>query len=204
MDAIASPGGSLGEIDERRTRNLYASLWDWNLCASCYAGLDTACDTFSCPSHRINQLGPFNDLYREATSRYLPEFTASSELALRNHDDLIELIRFIRNKTTIPRHQLTADYFTERARRENRQEQPDIHDQERAISLAGRILTMVNFSTESNHAEALIEEGSRVVSWTSTDSLAKFVSRSFPMTDHPESQRSKQSSNQGRRIEAAA
>jgi hypothetical protein len=173
MDAVATLGGSLGEIDEHQTRNLYASLWDWDLCASCRDGLDTACDSFSCPGPRMKQLGSFNDLCREATSRYLPEFTAYKDPALRNYDDLIEIIRFIRGTPATPRWQLTVDYFADRARKENHQEQPDIHDQERAGSLAGRILTMVNCSTELNHVEAFLEERSRLVTWASTDSLTK-------------------------------
>ncbi|KAK4450962.1 hypothetical protein QBC34DRAFT_378787 [Podospora aff. communis PSN243] len=176
--------GALGEVTEEQLLRLYtASLWNWQICAACSSGKVLPCG--SCPARRAKQLSSFNDFYRTATSRHLSEFTASKELALRGHEDLIEIIRYLKERPSIPRQQLTADFFSDRAKREGSQEQPNTNDQDRAFDLATRILIMVNCSTELNQFEALLEEGSRLITWAKSDSLAKFVSNTFPTTNHP-------------------
>jgi hypothetical protein len=177
--------GVLGEVTETQLCSLYETLWNWKPCAACASGKLLPCETASCSTRRVKQLSPFNDFYRTATSRHLSEFTASKELALRGHEDLIEIVRYLKERPSTPRQQLTADFFSDRAKREGSQEQPNINDQDRAFDLAARILIMVNCSTELNQVEALLEEGPRLVTWAKGDSLSKFIATTFPTTDHP-------------------
>ncbi|KAK0622631.1 hypothetical protein B0T14DRAFT_475711 [Immersiella caudata] len=176
--------GALGDITEEQLRSLHTSLWNWNSCAACSSRANAPCE-ISCPTRRAGQLGPFNNFYKTTTSRHLSEFTSSNELALRGHEDLIEVIRYLKERPNVPRQQLTADFFSDRAKREGSREQPNVHDQDRAFDLAARILIMLNCSTELNQVEALLEEGPRLVTWAKGNSLAKFIAATFPTTDHP-------------------
>ena len=174
----------LGDITEQHEKSLYATLWNWESCAICAASKSTTCSTLGCPTQRIKRLGPFKDFYRLTTARYLPEFAASPEIALRGHDDLIEIIQHVKKNLGTPRKQLMTEYFTSRAKREGHQELPNWHDQERAFNMGVRVLTMVNCSAE-NQAGAFLEEGLQPIAWANKDSLASFINKSFPTTDHP-------------------
>ena len=159
MDAT-TPLAPLDDVTDRQLKSLYVALWDWKSCAACTA--TTSCDTVGCPTRRAERLGPFKTFYQSITARYLPEFAASGEIALRGHDDLVEIIRYVKERPDVRRDQLVADYFAGRGRREGRQERPNRHDQERAFNIAIRVLTMVNCSAE-NQAEAALEEGTLVL-----------------------------------------
>lgn len=183
MDTIA-PLAPLEDITDRQLKRLYTTLWNWKDCA---AGTSTTHDNLGCPqatAGRVERLGPFREFYKSITARYLPEFAASGENALRSHDDLIEIVSYVKTRAGVQRGQLMIDYFTEQAERNGRLERPSWHDQERAFNLAARILTMVSCSAE-NQAGAFLEEGTRPITWANSDSLATFIAKSFPTTDHP-------------------
>ena len=82
------------------------------------------------------------------------------------------------------RETLMETYFARRSAEEGQQETPNQQDQRRAFNMAVRILTMINCSAE-NQADALLEEGTRPITWINNDSLVQFINKSFPTTDHP-------------------
>lgn len=181
MNAI-TPLNPLSDINERQLESLYAALWKWQSCPKCTK--TTSCGSANCATHKAERLGPFKAFYKLTTAPYLPEFAASGEAALRDHDDLIDIINYVRERPESQREGLTSRFFADRAKREGRQECPHRSDQDRAFNMAVRILTMVSCSAE-NQAGALLEAGIQPITWTNGDSLASFINKSFPTTDHP-------------------
>ena len=170
----------LDNITENQFKSLFGVLWGWKTCP----GQKPQCDSRGCPCRRAEQLGPFKEFYRTTTARYLPEFSASTEVAFRSHDDVIDLIRHLQGHADVPREDLTVQYFSNRARDTSRHEPPNSRDQHRACNIAARILTMVTCTTE-NQAEDFLEDGIRLPMWEAKDSLAGFMGKNFPKTDHP-------------------
>lgn len=174
----------LETITEKQFESLFEVLWGWKNCPGQSLDVATTCGSPGCPCRRAEQLGPFKEFYRATTSRYLPEFAASTEVAFRSHDDVIHLIRHLKSHPDVPREELTVDYFANRTRLTSSHEPPNPRDQHRACSIAARILTMVTCTTE-NQAEDFLEDGIRLPMWEAKNSLADFMRKNFPKTDHP-------------------
>ncbi len=172
----------LAEVADHQLKDLYCVLWDWKSCTACTGSV--SCSAPGCPTRRAERLGPFREFYKHITSAYVPEFSASGQVALRSHDDLTDIIRHVKQQPSFQRRLLVESYFSERAKREGCQTAPSRLDQERAFNTAVRILTMISCSAE-NQTGALLESGTQPITWSNNDSLTKFVTKSFPTTDHP-------------------
>jgi len=157
---------TLGDITDQQLHRLYTTLWGRE------------------DNRHVERLNPFQAFYTTLTARYLPEFVASGEVALRNHDEVIDIAQHLKERAGVPRVQVMETYFAHRAEKDGSREKPSETDQARAFDLAARILTMVNCSAEKQMG-VLLEDGKRPMSWANSDSLVTFITKTFPTTDHP-------------------
>lgn len=171
----------LAAVSDAQLKVLCGVLWDWRSCGSCAGSL--SCSVPACPAFAVERLSPFLNLYRNATSSYVPEFSFSGEDALKNHEDLFDLIRYLKAHRDEPRSEVLRQHFSPAARRENLQPIPTT-DQERALNLAVRVMTTVCCVAE-RQASGFLETGIQPLAWTNDISFNQFMSRTFPMTDHP-------------------
>ncbi|KAK4445399.1 hypothetical protein QBC34DRAFT_306832 [Podospora aff. communis PSN243] len=188
---------------------LCQALWNWELCDSC---LDAApkglphCGVASCNNCpwglRAERLEPFFDFYRKATRPYVPDFFGANDQAIRNHQDLRDIISFIkRHGAEQSRQWCMHEYFTLRGAEEV-SSVPD-SDKTRAFELAARIMTMTSLSCgngeKSLPAEASWDvedqQGDAPRTWRDVDTLSStmhdlFVSRIHPNLQPSDSQSS--------------
>lgn len=105
---VISPA-PLHYITNRQPKRLYVTLWNWK---DCVVGTTSIAHDNSgvlrLPAGQ--RLGLFQAFYKSTTARYLPEFAASGETALRSHDDLIDLLSYIKKRAEVERGQLMVDY----------------------------------------------------------------------------------------------
>jgi hypothetical protein len=122
------------------------SLWGWDLCSACFRS--QPCLGPPCPRERWSRLEPFPLYYRSTTASYVPEFQLGTPGAVASHQDIADIIRYIRQNPTVPRLQLTKTHFT--SRHEDKFEAtPAIEDQHRAFNLAIKLISMLSCSIES-------------------------------------------------------
>ncbi|KAK0673185.1 hypothetical protein QBC41DRAFT_215684 [Cercophora samala] len=129
----------LRTVTQENLKALCIALWDWDICAGCLD--DTGCkNPTSCHwEQRSDRLMPFFDIYRRLTRGYVPEdFEQDGQaVALSCHEDLCRLITKVRlygrdtNRESF-RKVVFEDRGIPRA------------DQDRAIDLALRIMTMTS------------------------------------------------------------
>lgn len=115
---------------------------------------------------------------------YVPDL-AGSMAALRNHDDLIDIVSVLKESAGKSRSAITAAHFAERdASRlshgddSGNEALPQIADQNRVFSLAARILFMVN-SSAKDHGDGLLEMRLLPVTWEDDISAATFFQEAF-------------------------
>ena len=141
----------LKSVSDSQLQKLCQVLWGWQLCNSCEIG--QRCTTADCPWQRSKRLARFFEYYKEVTASYVPDLLPGSHPALRAHEDVFDIIRMLKARPDVPRSQLTDEYFSGRDGLQIRL--PPLTDQNRAVSLALRIMTMVNCSTR-RHSSGLL------------------------------------------------
>ncbi|KAK4643684.1 hypothetical protein QC761_405970 [Podospora bellae-mahoneyi] len=165
----------LRTVTRENLKGLCAALWDWDMCPGCLE--DKTCQNpTSCPwSQRSDRLMPFFDIYRRLTRGYVPEdFVQDSQAAaLSCHEDLFELITKLRvyGRDT-SREAFRKFVFEERGVPRG--------DQDRAIDLALRIMTMT--SPQPSMEDEL---HSRVHNHTDLGSDPFKIEETFPVRVHP-------------------
>ncbi|RSL51315.1 hypothetical protein CEP53_008474 [Fusarium sp. AF-6] len=172
-DFLVSPN-PLQHVTVAELQKLTQSLWSWDICEACQK-LET-CTTSSCPWRRSSRLKWFLDFYKDATSFYVPELLPGSAPALRNHQDVFDIIRLFKARPNTKRSQLTQEYFSKRDK------PPPPADQHRAFNLAVRIMSMVKCSAD-NQPSGLLELGTQPIQWHSNNSLVDFMAKVFPQAD---------------------
>jgi hypothetical protein len=170
IGSLESPFPLTG-VTDAELQQLSQTLWNWDICNGCQNG--QTCVAPSCSWKRSARLGRFFDFYKEATSFYVPELLPGSKPALRNHGDVLEIIRLIRSQPNTSRSELTRAYFSQR------DTPPPPADQHRAFNLAIKIMSMVTCSAE-NQPSGLLELGTQPLPWHSDSSAVEFMSRAFP------------------------
>lgn len=171
------------EPTREQQRTLCKVLWRWKLCSDCDAGRD--CRTTSCPWQRSSSLEPFFAYYRKTASSYVPYLVSGSTPALGSHDDLIALILTLKLRAGDLRSEIAASHFAERDGREGGGEaSPQLADQNCAVSLAARVIAMVNTSVE-NTMDGL-EGGMLPMTWQEDTSFADYLQAAFPVQDDVE------------------
>ncbi|KAL7911685.1 hypothetical protein GGI35DRAFT_443359 [Trichoderma velutinum] len=173
IGSLASPY-PLKSITDAKLQQLTQALWNWNICDACQNV--EACTNSRCSWRRSAQLKPFFEFYKYVTSSYVPDLLPASTPALRNHEDVFEIIRLLQAHPDMKRSELTHEYFSKRDK------PPSSSDQHWAFNLAIQVMSMVKCSAE-NQPSSLLELGTRAIRWHFNESLAEFMSRAFPQKD---------------------
>ncbi|KAF2964489.1 hypothetical protein GQX73_g9089 [Xylaria multiplex] len=164
----------LAKVSRNDFAKLCEALWEWWPCADWTA--ERACQHSNkdpeCHYQDAERLTPFFDFYRDATAYYVPELTKGSAQAIKTHDDLVRIIRYIKCHSNSPRLLLMTEYFASCRRAEYQ----DLlsSDQNRAFSLAARVMTMLQCSVE-DQSDGLLEAGTLPAIWHSNKSFNQFI-----------------------------
>ncbi|KAI1077795.1 hypothetical protein F5B20DRAFT_572028 [Whalleya microplaca] len=169
----------LSKVTRDDLASLCDVLWHWKPCSDWTKERDCRqqLENLKCLCQRAKVLTPFFDFYKEVTAYYVPELTGGSFPALRTHGDLRKIIKYIKNNADKPRLQLTAEHFG-RYMSSNSQSVPS-NDQNRAFSLATRVMTMLQCSVEGQ-SDGLLEAGSQPIIWRSDQSFNQFINSAIP------------------------
>lgn len=170
----------LDEVTDADLQNFCRAAWDWDFCVFCDNGQN--CQGAPCPRQRWGRLEPFFEYYRTVTASYVPELSLDAPEAITSHKEICDLILHIRQNASVPRSQVTEAFFTKR--RSHDGQVPAAEDQDRAINLAMKLMTMISCTTETQ-AGGLLESGVQPSIWRGDKSLADFFTLTFPMRDHP-------------------
>ncbi|KAK5659161.1 hypothetical protein OQA88_1251 [Cercophora sp. LCS_1] len=128
-------------------KGLCKALWTWEKrCPNCpdADGEDpNVCPRYYCPwGRRFEVLATFFEYYRQETRGYLPHSHGGGSQALRNNQDLADIITLLRTSSAAKtREQCMEEYFASRT--QNQPSAIPLVDQERAFVLAAKIITMV-------------------------------------------------------------
>jgi hypothetical protein len=177
MEAFDSSIFPLAGASQDHLRSLCVVLWRWEFCEDCMAG--EICQTAECPWQQSARLEPFFSYYRDTTASYVPDLIPGSVQSLANHKDLLAVISTIKSSPHIQRSELTETHFSQKATVKGEKALPPLTDQNRAFSLAARVMTMVNCSAE-NQSDGLLELGALPVTWRSDSSFSDFIDEAFP------------------------
>ncbi|KAL6799895.1 hypothetical protein J3E68DRAFT_435411 [Trichoderma sp. SZMC 28012] len=164
----------LRSITDAELQKLAQTLWNWNICEACQ-NLE-ACATSGCSWRRSARLERFFNFYKYVTSSYVPDLLPASTPALRNHEDLFDIVRLLQAHPDTKRSELTHGYFSKRNK------PPSSSDQHWAFNLAVQVMSMVKCSAE-DQPPSLLELGTQAIQWHFDESLAEFLSRAFPQKD---------------------
>ncbi|KAK4175057.1 hypothetical protein QBC36DRAFT_347400 [Triangularia setosa] len=144
----------LRTVTQDNLKGLCVALWGWDICVGCYQ--DTECQKpTSCPwIQRGDRLMPFFNIYRQLTRGYVPEdFEKNGErTALSCHEDLFKLMICIRSFGTSTNKEDFRKRLFEDPICSIRDAVPR-PDQDRAIDLALRIMTMTRHSPSIEHTD---------------------------------------------------
>ncbi|KAI4209117.1 MAG: hypothetical protein LQ351_007923 [Letrouitia transgressa] len=172
------PLNLLAKTSEEELTTLASSLWGWSLCALCVDGHRCQHEE-PCPSNRLKRLQSFFEFYKILINSY--EGNGAGYPALRTHGDILIILDQLKTKPTYPRFKLREtlfqDIWCDRPL-------PPKCDQDSAIDLAVKVMTMVNCSAAS-HSPSLLEHGGYQAPWRDDVSLDDFMENLLPMTDYP-------------------
>ncbi|KAK3941437.1 hypothetical protein QBC46DRAFT_382688 [Diplogelasinospora grovesii] len=183
-------------VTDAQLMGLCKALWDWELCGHCSVAAESAATATkeyhnnenkpiqatttsccSCPRTqkiRFKRLQPFFQFYRSLTSSYVPDFFGEEYQALRNHQDLFDIVRLLRGYHGT-RDECMQSYFgTHRkgnfipikrgddgddgdggSQEEMEMDKICQSDKDRSFDLAARIMTMINFNPSLNRDNSL-------------------------------------------------
>src|ERR1700743_825554 len=157
-------------------------LWKWPICVDCKAGKTSSLHDAKCPwPSRSSKLAKFFDYYKQTVGSYVPDLLPGDSPALRNHEDLVEIIQLLKDWPEVLRGQLTKLHFSGRSN--NGPDIPPVSDQNRAFDLAMKVLITVNCAVD-NQSMNLMESGVVPLTWSNDESLSEFVARVFPSADY--------------------
>ncbi|KAK4041534.1 hypothetical protein C8A01DRAFT_14735 [Parachaetomium inaequale] len=167
---------------EAELRALSQALWRWHECPAA-RGSGPGCEA-ACPWPRHPRLAQFHALYRQLAASYVPDMDYGRSPALRHHGDLFDIIKSLKAQPDVSRTQLMSQYFDTRqaANDSGGEEMPTPEDQERAFSLAARVMTTVACSGE-DAASAVLELGTEPVPWRGETSISQFLLAAFPLAN---------------------
>lgn len=141
-------------------------LWDWKS---------------PCSAQRLARLSRFFKYYTEICNAYVPEIIAGpNAVAIRSHEDILDIIRIIKTSPNISRAELTKAYFIKRDG--DMDKVPPTSDQNRAFNIAVSAMVMMNCS--SNCQESILESGTQPTLWRDDATFSEFLERALPKTDH--------------------
>lgn len=151
------------------------TLFGWEDCLVCeQAG---TCVQGTCTWSRRRHLDPYFEFYKAVASWSTPEDLVQGHPALRDHNDLKEIVKLIQQHPDTPRNELMQAHF---CRYETTQ--PDDVDQSRSFDLALRILTMIECSPMGCPLVNW-KPGFAPNPWYANDSARQYINKVFPR--HP-------------------
>ena len=172
------PLNPLARASEEDLLTLASTLWQWSLCALCIQRLPCQQEE-PCSSQRLKRLQRFLEFYKTLTASY--EGNGSGYPALRTHGDILVVLQQLKSKPASPRSELRETLFRDVWC--DRPLPPEC-DQNAAIDLAVKVMTMVNCSA-SGHSVGLLEHGNYQIPWRGDTGLVTFFENILPLTDHP-------------------
>lgn len=171
--AIPTTGMQLSEINSSLLPQLGCALWSWKLCSNCLAG--TSCADATCPAYNTTRLQRFYQFYIAIVSSYEDDAAGPDAIVLRTHEDLFQAILLLRQNP-----EKTRQEFGELLMRDSR----SAGDVFRAITLAARVLTMIDCSTSYLSTDRL-EKGNSRICWKDDSAFGKYLQDLFPTQNHP-------------------
>ncbi|KAL6922380.1 hypothetical protein FSHL1_006339 [Fusarium sambucinum] len=170
----------LKDLTDQDLRNLVLVLWNWKLCDNCkVAPGQQPCSPQTCAGARWSRMKLFFDYYRKCTAEYVPDMVVGAPPALQSHTDLMSIIRTLKDSPDKTRAELTGDCFPDGGD----DQMPMPSDQNRALDLALRVMTMITCSLEARSADTL-EAGLQPATWAHDMTWPQFISSVFPTTDY--------------------
>ncbi|KAF4451533.1 hypothetical protein F53441_5490 [Fusarium austroafricanum] len=168
----------LNNLTDQDLQDLVGVLWNWNLCESCKIEPGKQpCASQPCPGARWTKLRLFFEYYKKTTADYVPDIVAGAPPALQSHKELIAIIRLLKENPDKKRSELTTICFSNRSI----DQMPVPADQNRALDLALRVMTMITCSLEAKSVDTL-EAGLQPVTWAHDMTWPEFVSSVYPTT----------------------
>jgi len=162
---------------EADLRELSQVLWHWHDCAAARGSISDCGE--ECPWSRYIKLASFHSLYRELVAAYVPDLDYGCPPALSCHGNLFDIIKRLKAQPDVSRAQLMSQCFgTNRVA--STAEMPTMEDQERAFSLAARVMTAVACSGEDVES-AVLELGVEPVPWRGETSILELLLAAFPL-----------------------
>jgi hypothetical protein len=161
-------------VSDQVLKKLCQVLWDWEDCSQC--GNNEDCVLLSCPWTRLPALKSFFQMYKRATFWSIPEDLYGMRHALRSHEDLLDIIKLLKENPNEPRNLVATKHFATYV------EEPNDIDQLRAFDLAMKIMTMIPCSL-TRSSLVRWKPGCAPVIWAGDDSLRKFMRSTFRTND---------------------
>jgi hypothetical protein len=124
-------------------------------------------------------LDQFLRFFKATTSWSMPEEIFGGQAALRNHKDLLDIVRLLKYRPNDTRAILAEEHFASYG-----DAQPESIDQHRAFNLAVRVMTMVQCSVESS-SRVPWRGGYKPVVWHDDESLRTLMESAFRRKDPP-------------------
>jgi hypothetical protein len=168
----------LVNVKEADLMGLCEALWDWNICDQCKN--NELCETITCSWKRSETLQPFFDFYKNAAIWSMPGIPGSENYAVRNHQDLFDIIRLIRENPDTTRALLTEQHFTS----PRYPHKPAAVEQQKAFNMAIQIMDMVDCLLECQSSDDM-ELGYCPAFWSDDQTHHEFMEAAFPINDHP-------------------
>lgn len=168
----------LAKTSEEDLATLASTLWKWSLCALCTNSHHCQREG-PCPSNRLKRLQSFFDFYKTLATSY--EGNGTHYSALRTHGDVLIILDQLKTKPISSRSKLRETLFEDIWRD---RPLPPKCDQDSAIDLAVKVITMINCSA-SSQSLSLLEHGAYQIPWRDDVGLDSFMENILPLTDHP-------------------
>ncbi|KAK6535589.1 hypothetical protein TWF694_002044 [Orbilia ellipsospora] len=170
---------SLNGITSRQLVSLRRELWDWSICDDCENKRD--CSTPTCAIQLQTQLSCYFKYCHRLVNSYRQHDRNGDRPALSTFEDLLALIRALKENPALKRIELTNKVFKD-AHGGTGGATISTVELERALNLAAKIVTMTS-CTSLGQSLLLLEHGLIRIPWRADSSLCEFITRTFPSSD---------------------
>jgi hypothetical protein len=150
---------------------VYPALWGWKHCILCFN--QGTCPASSCPWSKTKFLKTYRSFYRDITSWNTPEYWPEPWPALRNHSDLMNIVRFIKSQPNCPRQQLTDSYFAKYGSPQT----PNV-DRNRAFDLGISVLVLLPCTSKNQYYDRC--SSAPLITWKDYQSARDLIEVTIP------------------------
>jgi hypothetical protein len=150
------------------------ALFGWYDCSGCMN--QGSCTEFGCPWKRRAYLSHYLRFYLDITAWSTPADLSEQRYALRSHQDLLSIIRLIKDNPNSLRKELMGEHFSTYGH-----PQPALTDQKRAFNLAITIIVMIPCSEYNPYyRHRMLDPMLAPASWDDDVSACEFVKSKIP------------------------